>query len=103
MISLKARAEALGRTESELRSEMAEALGRIGRTLTEAIQDMQRLQIQFDAAPLSQRSRTIAAYQKARSRALEYYWYLIVQREAIGIRNHDSLRELYPIPEKDLG
>lgn len=38
----------------------------------------------------------------ARERPIEslvYRWYLEVQREALGLRRHHVLDELYPIPE----
>lgn len=102
MRTLKARAEALDRTDLELKSEMAAALGRISRTLTETIQDLNRLRQKIPGLPKGQRSQAISDYRRTHSRARQYYWYLMVQREAIGIRNHDLLRDLYPIPAKDL-
>jgi Family of unknown function (DUF6665) len=93
MINLKARAQMLGRTEMELRSEMAASLGRIGRILTETIETLKS----GDSGDQSHKYREL--YAKAKL----YYWYLIVQREAIGIRNHDCLKELYPMPNLKLG
>ena len=102
MTSLKARAEALGRTEAELRLEMAEALGRISRVLSQSIGDLQRLRSEYPNASGQERARMVREYQETHSRAKEYFWYLMVQREAIGIRNHQLLAELYPIPSRDL-
>jgi hypothetical protein len=45
-----------------------------------------------DRGPL--RSR----YDALRAQALKYRWYLEVQRESIGIRNHAMLDEMYPVP-----
>ena len=98
MLSWKARAEALGRTEAEIRSEMASALGRIGRTLSSMIADLHQLQQMPVPGSEMERVQQQKAYKELRSRAKLYYWYLTVQREAIGIRNHDSLREQYSIP-----
>lgn len=35
---------------------------------------------------------------RVRAEAVRYRWYLEVQREALGIRNHRSLDEFYPMP-----
>ena len=98
MLSVKARAESLGRTEAEIRSEMASALGRIGRTLSSLIADIHKLQQTPVHGSETERVQHLQAYSDLRSRAKLYYWYLTVQREAIGIRNHDSLKEQYSIP-----
>ena len=101
-MSLKAQAEALGRTELEIKSEMAAALGRIGSTLAQLIADLLRIRDEIRVLPEPERLLRIESYNQIYSRAKQYYWYLIVQREAIGITNHHSLRELYPLPERDL-
>ena len=94
MISFKARSEALGKVESELKSEMAASLGRIGRTLENLITQLKNIQSQ----ELSEKTKE--SYRKLYDQAKLYYWYLVVQREAIGIRNHDSLLQHYQIPDK---
>ena len=37
-------------------------------------------------------------YRSLRRQARRYRWYLEIQREAIGLRRHELLDELYPIP-----
>ena len=37
-------------------------------------------------------------FSRARAEALRHRWYLEVQREALGIRNHRRLDEFYPMP-----
>ena len=101
MVSFKAKADALGRTELEIKSEMAAALGRIGSTLASLIADLRQMRKELESVP-EERTEKRQKYNQLRSRAELYYWYLMVQREAIGITNHNSLRELYPIPGKDL-
>jgi hypothetical protein len=95
MINFKARAEMLGRTELELRSEMAASLGRIGRTLEHLIRQMHEIRESNEIGE-DQRHNYLELLQQAKL----YYWYLIVQREAIGIRNHESLIREYRIPDK---
>jgi hypothetical protein len=95
MISFKARADALGRTESELKSEMAASLGRIARTLENLIFQLNEIRAS-EMMEEEQRQR----YQELHQQARLYYWYLIVQRESIGIRNHDGLVHDYRIPDR---
>ena len=95
MISFKARSEMLGRTETELKSEMAASLGRIGRTLENLIFQLKVIQSQHSDLTEEKKEQ----YRKLHDQARLYYWYLMVQREAIGIRNHDALRQLYRIPD----
>jgi len=42
----------------------------------------------------------IAQYNAAREYALTRYYYLIVTREALGLRRHQVLEEFFPIGEK---
>ena len=43
-------------------------------------------------------AKALAAYRELRRQALQYRWYVEVQREAIGLRRHDVLDEFYRIP-----
>jgi hypothetical protein len=95
MISFKARADALGRTELELKSEMAASLGRIARTLETLILQLNEIR---SCKNIHEEKRL--RYLELHEQAKLYYWYLIVQRESIGIRNHDSLKQDYRIPDK---
>lgn len=88
----------LGRTEAELKAEMAASLGRIGRTIANLIAELNHIRQESSALSESERSAKLERYESVRSRAKLYFWYLTVQREAIGIRNHSSLIELYPFP-----
>ena len=81
---------------------MAAALGRIGSTLAQLIADLRRIREEIKLLPESKRAEKLETYKQMHSRAQLYYWYLTVQREAIGMTNHHSLRELYPVPEREL-
>jgi hypothetical protein len=96
MISFKARSEMLGRTETELKSEMAASLGRIGRTLESLIAQLQHIRNELPEIGDERKEH----YRTLHGQAELYYWYLIVQREAIGIRNHTALRQTFRIPDK---
>ena len=86
----------LGRTEMELKSEMAATLGRIGRTLEELIGQLQMIRNELPELSIERKEH----YRSLHDRAKLYYWYLIIQRESIGIRNHETLRQHYRIPDK---
>jgi len=45
-----------------------------------------------------EREREVAAWRDLRARAVKYRWYLEVQREALGLRQHQLLDEFYRIP-----
>jgi hypothetical protein len=98
MMNLKVRAESLGKTEEEIREEMAAALGRIGRTLERLIGRLHDLCQEFAANPDRLSPDKIDLYNQIHREARLYYWYLTVQRESIGLTNHELLPKLYPIP-----
>lgn len=75
----------------ELSEERVAALTRISRTLESLIEQLQALAT--DSATCATEH-----YQQLRERAKQYRWYLEVQREALGIRNHRFLDEVYKIP-----
>jgi hypothetical protein len=90
--------QSFGRIERELQEERASALGRIGRTLQGLIARLESLQAALERAPASERDRLIVPYRETWERAKTYRWYLEVQREAIGLRRHERLDEMYPLP-----
>lgn len=95
-VNLQTRQESLARTEIELRQEMAAALGRIGRTLEDAIQQLHEIGAlaRSDAEKITLRPR----YFETRKKAQLYFWYLLVQREAVGLRDHSEVRNHFVIP-----
>ena len=82
----------------ELQEERAAALARISRRLESLLDQLQATREQIAHARDEDRARDIAAYHKLRQEALKYRWYLEVQREAIGLRQHQHLDEFYRIP-----
>lgn len=98
MKDLSRRQQALEGLELEMRQEMAAALGRIGRTLTESIETMLSIQSQLATQSGAGNEAVLGEYREARKKAQLYYWYLLVQREALGLRNHADVRRLYRIP-----
>lgn len=82
----------------ELQEERAAALARISRRLERLLDQLQATREQIARGRDEDRARTIAAYRELHREAVKYRWYLEVQREAIGLRQHQQLDEFYRIP-----
>ena len=82
----------------ELNEERAAALLRISRTLESLIAQVQTAGDALAGVTGADRPRAMTAYRELRQRALQYRWYLEVQREALGLRQHHRLDEFYKVP-----
>ena len=82
----------------ELQEERAAALARISRRLERLLDQLQATREQIARGRDEDRARDIAAYRELHKEAVKYRWYLEVQREAIGLRQHQHLDEFYRIP-----
>jgi hypothetical protein len=87
----------------ELQEERAAALARISRRLERLLNQLQatreRIAHRGDTDRSDEdRASDIAAYRELHKEAVKYRWYLEVQREAIGLRQHQHLDEFYRIP-----
>jgi hypothetical protein len=82
----------------ELNEERAAALARIARRLDGLLNSLRELRAQAERTATEERGPLRIRYDALREQALEYRWYLEVQRESIGIRSHAMLEELYPVP-----
>ena len=91
-------AETNQRIVRELNEERAAALRRISQTLDTLITQAQAMRDAIGIAEAGDRSRAVAAYRELRARAVQYRWFLEVQREALGLRQHHHLDEFYRIP-----
>ena len=83
----------------ELNEERIAALTRISATLESLIAQLQQLRERVSTRHGLAPQHDIAAYRELHERARKYRWYLEVQREALGMRHHRILDELYAIPE----
>jgi hypothetical protein len=97
-MNFKIRALLNDKTEEEIREEMASALGRIGRKLEMLIAELHLLKEKAASCKDQEKANIIEEFKKTRTKARLYYWYLIIQRESIGLTNHDLLPTLYRIP-----
>jgi hypothetical protein len=93
------REEALQRTEKEILAEKAATLGRAGERLEAALGLVAERRRAFEhAVHAATREWALARYRQARSRALDARHTLIIQREAIGLRNHRIVDQQFPEP-----
>lgn len=91
--------EALQRTEKEIIAEKAATLGRAGERLEAALALVTELREAVEqAADATLREGALASYRRARARALAARHTLIIQREAIGLRNHRIVDQQFPEP-----
>ena len=105
------RKSAWEKTQDELLQERAEILGRAGEALSVALSDLEKIgrtiTERFREAgehpgpeTLTEINGEIRRYNCAREYAQLRYYYLIVTREAMGIRRHKTVEEVYKIPPR---
>jgi hypothetical protein len=93
------REEALARTEKDILAEKAATLGRAGERLEAALRLAAEQHAALARAPEGPaREQALASYREARRRAIEARRTLIIQREAIGLRNHRVVDQQFPEP-----
>jgi hypothetical protein len=86
----------------ELQEERAAALARISRRLEFLIAQLEATREQIRHAADEDRARHVAAYRELHKQAMKYRWYLEVQREAVGLRQHQLIDDFYRIPPLEL-
>jgi hypothetical protein len=84
--------------ETEILQEKAQTLLRISRTLSGILDELSVTQQAVPDLEGRERSQAVARFNELRERAKLYFWYLMVQRESMGLRHHVGLEEFYPIP-----
>jgi len=92
--------ESLARVESELRGEQAAALRRIGERLAELLEELSRCRARLADLSGETRVQEREATRAVEAEARLFRWYLEVQRESVGLRDHRRLDEVYPRPER---
>ena len=85
----------------ELAEERAAALLRISRTLEGLIDQLHAMRERIDRLEGADRERELQTWRELRKQAARYRWYLEVQRESIGLRQHRVLDEFYRVPTLD--
>ena len=90
---------ALDRIADEIAAEKFAALKRIATTLETLIADLDRIgRAAAGAGNECDREDLAAAHEDLRRRALEWRWYLDVQREVMGLRPHRLVDEIFAVP-----
>jgi hypothetical protein len=96
-----ARGGGLRSLELEILQEMASSLARAGEKVDHALLQLEALGLKIDQArDAATRSKHVDAFNAQREVALKALWELKVHREAIGLRQHQALTAMYPIPPK---
>lgn len=100
------------KVEEEIRREKAESLGRTGERLERTLLELERLRQelmglaahQLPAVPdgdedvLPAIEAKLETYARLREQARTFRSYLVIQREALGLRKHDDVDRKYPLP-----
>jgi hypothetical protein len=86
--------------EHEIRGEKASGLGRMGERVEQLLAELRRRGATVAATPHDERAARVAAFNDCRGRAEEALYWLCVQREAMGLRNHEAVLAIFPIPPK---
>ena len=93
------RGEGVSRVEEEIRGEKAAALGRAGERLEAALTELEDAARSLDEVPDDARRAELRdAYRSARERARTARLHLLIQREAVGLRNHRVVDQQFPEP-----
>jgi DNA repair exonuclease SbcCD ATPase subunit len=99
-MELKHLAQALEKTEKELQEERATTLSRTGEKLEQLIEQLQTLRGRLSAMAPAERRAHVETYRRLHKDAHYQLWCLVVNREALGLRQHAELDDHYPIPPK---
>jgi hypothetical protein len=87
--------------EHEIAGEKAFSLGRVGARLDERLHELAALEAAAARATTpEERAACRDAHEQCRQRALDDYYALTLQREALGVKHHEMLSLMYPIPPK---
>jgi hypothetical protein len=90
--------EAQARIEREIAGEKAAALGRAGERLEAALHEAREIAARLAAAPAAEQTLLGLAYERARARAQAARVALVIQREAVGLRQHRVVDQAFPEP-----
>jgi hypothetical protein len=83
----------------EIRSEKAGALARVAEALEKALAELARADAAI-AAARGAPAALIARRQDCLSEAAERLWYLVIQRESLGLARHETVFDVYRVPRE---
>ena len=84
--------------EVEIQSEKASALRRVASRLESLLAELEQTEKILRGSSGPGRARCVARHRELRAEAEKQRWYLIVQREAMGLRHHGDIYEMYRLP-----
>lgn len=93
--------QSFGRLEREMAEERAAALVRIASRLEALLAEHERQRAGLSALTGDARRQRLAACDALRREAQLYRWYLVVQREAVGLFHHADVDHFYPVPTEE--
>jgi hypothetical protein len=99
-VPVRSAADALVSLEAEINGEKAASMGRVAEKIEAHLAACARLVDELAAAAGPERAELLAAYEEQRQAAKLSYWYLIVQRECIGMYDHGIIARRYPMPPR---
>ena len=88
----------MGAVEHEILREKAAVLGRLAGTLEAQIAELRRLCARAAAARGPQRDALLDDLLRLRRDAERQRWYLVVQREALGLPDRGEVERSFPLP-----
>lgn len=88
----------LAAVEEEILEEKSSPLVQNGKRLERALVELEALAERAQTADSAERARLALLHAELRREAKQQHWYLLIQREALGLRDHRLVDELYPIP-----
>jgi hypothetical protein len=98
LVSLRQSSERHDAILRQLNEERVAALTRISRTLESTIEQLQSIRTRITCVSGHVASTDANEYTRLRARAIQYRWYLEVQREALGLRHHGFIDRFYAVP-----
>lgn len=85
--------------ERELQAEKASALAVAAERLQMALADLGEAERAFESAiEASARQELAEKHEALRAHAAERLWFLLVQREALGLTHHENVLAFYRVP-----
>jgi hypothetical protein len=84
--------------EIQFRQEVATSLRRTGEKLEKMIGELTRLERELATVSGPARTKKLAEYQQMRADTEYQRWCLVVQREAVGLWDHQEVDLMYRIP-----
>jgi len=84
--------------ELEITKEKTSALRRVAARVESLLAELTQVESSLAGTRASERARWVARHKELRAEAEKQRWYLIVQREAMGLYHHDDIYEMYRLP-----